>query len=164
MSTPRAAHTCLLFLSLTACKGEKEESGGPVCSPPALDAGTVSASVDGAAWTATEATWTPSGTAIQLNTVLAEGWRLTLVMNNAVPDLEAGETPIIREMTADGSEAWALLYPEAGGSYSSKDGIGGSAVVSSVDGDEIVGCFAFEGVGSGGTVAVEDGYFRALPL
>ncbi|MFZ5477873.1 MAG: hypothetical protein ACOZNI_13950 [Myxococcota bacterium] len=142
------------LLLLLAC--EPGASGG--CSVD-QEAGTAAALVDGEDWTGPGATWLWQGESLQINTVGAGDWWLSLVAQTTrdgdtlAAAVDAGAFPVDVSLTDGG---WATFYPPSGASYSSREG-SGELVVAEVDGDTLRACFSFEAVSDGETVTVEAG-------
>lgn len=134
-----------------------------------LGEGSVAALVDGEAWTASGGTWRWAGESLQVNTVGAGSWWLSLVAQTT-PDgasvraaVDAGELPVTVTLRAGADGGWATFYPDQGASYTTENADGGELEVVSVEGDSLRACFSFQaGSEEGGTVAVENGTMNVL--
>ena len=162
----RRAHLPLV-LALAACTDKGADSAGDSCDPGDVADGLIEAEVDGAAWTGAELQWSGTGAGLQLTSALGAGdtasdWRITLVANDSLDAIEAGDLPLTLPMDAAGEQAWALLYPAAGDSFSSKAGAGGAVTFAALDGDALRGCVAFDAAGSGGEASLSGGRFSAV--
>ncbi len=162
----RRAHLPL-FVALAACKDKGADSGAESCDPGSIADGSIEAEIDGAAWSGAELQWSATGPGLQLTSALGAGdaasdWRITLVANEGLDAIEAGDLPLTLEMDAAGARAWALLYPAAGDSFSSKEGAGGAVTFAALEGEALRGCVAFEAAGSGGALSLSGGRFSAL--
>jgi hypothetical protein len=130
------------------------------CDPGDLASGTAAATVDGAPWSATAATWTMSGSAIQINTS-GEGWAITLVArtdaSGATADARIGDGGTYDLL--DGG--FATIYPPSGLSFRSSSG---TLTLEPSEGDALLGCFDLTADGDDGTVVVSGGAVHATPL
>lgn len=153
----------LTLLALVGCP-----TGEDAVCPPADDlaSGEVTASLDGAAWSAADGYWFWSGTSLQVVTGSHGGWRLSMLgrttadgttVRDAVGD-DAFPVEVPLATGLDGG--WLLLYPDEGDSFASEKAAGGSWFITAVDGDELMGCFAAEISDDDRTIAVEDGLLR----
>lgn len=157
----------LLFL-LTACA---EKTNPATCDASGVESGTADATVDGEEWSAAAATWTLAGSSLQLNTEPAGGWRMSLVAQDtsdgasAEDALAAASFPIAFTVKTGEEGGFATFYPTDGSSFVTNNAEGGELTVSGMDGDELMGCFAFEAAtDEGDVVTIEAGEIRAVPL
>ncbi len=138
------------------------------CSIPwDLEPGTLEAHVDGQSWLASEAAWMESAGSIQITTSAGAGWMLSLLAqndvsgNSVVDAVNSGDLPM-EVLLGDGSEGgWALLYPDEGLSFATKNASGGTLFISAHDADELLGCVEFVAADDSTTVELKDGRFRA---
>jgi hypothetical protein len=160
---PPTSRVCVLVL-LAACQ---PNGGKGTCDVGDVATGQAVATVDGADWTGTGATWRLAGSSLQINTVASDGWMLSLVAQ-ATPDgttasdaLDAGEFPIDVTLKDGADGGWVLFYPDEGSSYGTQDTDGGTFTISGREGDDLLACFSFSAAsGDGGTVTVEGGTMR----
>lgn len=139
--------SALLSLSLQlAC-------GGDTCEPQGLADGAVTATVDGAAWAGSGATWSVAGDGVQLTTAEADGWRLTLVAaedeegQGVAAALVDGESLVVPL----GEGSFAALYPTGvAGSYAT-EAVGDGDAVLTRTGDVVAACFSFTASAADGT-------------
>ena len=142
--------------------------------PTTLEVGTAASSIDGEAWTSSEATWVSNGDGVQINTAEAGGWWITLVaqqtedgvtVGDAVDaDAQAKVLPARVTLHDGAAGGFATLYRTEGGSLTTAAG-GGTLWLTHADDDEIQGCFEFDATDRDGErVAVRRGGFRATPL
>lgn len=161
----RSARAGLLPLILAvACAKGKDDTGGEACDPSASGPGEARAEVNSAAWLGPDATWVASGDGVQITTSVGDGFRLTLVAYGVLDAISEGRLPQTAPMDAAGLEAWGVVYPEDGSSYSSKAGEGGSLTLFALEGDQLSGCFSFGAASGDEALRVSDGSFLALPL
>ena len=139
--------------------------GGSIECDTTLAVGATSLEVDGDVWNPGPATWMWSGSSLQVTVEKGGGYFMSVVAQKG-PDgesiadvVDAGGLPIEIDLSGDGG-GWAVLYPDQGSSFTSRDG-GGVLRVESIEGDELLGCVEFEGVSSDGAADVE-GSFSAL--
>lgn len=141
------------------------------CGADELASGSAEAKLDGADWSVTQVIWVAAGSAVQVTTPAADGWRFSIVAQataeqvTAVDALGTGEFPIEFPLDGNDSGGWALGYPDEGSSYSSEYG-GGTLVIEGKEGEDLLGCFEFTAGLEGDTSAVEvrEGKFRAQPM
>jgi hypothetical protein len=152
----------LLSLSLYGC-------GGECRAPTELLGGTLEGSLDGVAWSASDATWAEAGSAVQINHTMVDDHMLSIVLNSAsdtqaVLDLLAAEALPFEVLLGEGDAGgWAVVYTP-GGSYSTGNASGGSLTIADRDGDQLLGCLHFEAATNDGeSIVFEDGLFR-VPL
>jgi hypothetical protein len=157
----------LLTVFLFACAGEKGDTAS-TCQPGSPGAGTISATVDGADWSAADLTYLWAGESLQLTTSVSAGWRLSVVAQSAGGGepisqiIDAGAFPAEVRLEA-GKGGFAVLYPESGPSASTNNGDGGLLVITGeVDGD-LLGCLDFGAADDAGEVDLVGGVFRASP-
>lgn len=155
-----------MIVLLLACTGEP--SSADVCADAdALTAGSVVATLDGAAWSST-ATWLWQGDSLQVNTATADGWRFSIVAQTLAEDTtiksaaDAGSFPIEVQL-AEGGGGWALAYPDDGDSLTTGLG-GGTLTLSALEGDALYACFSFEAASAATTLSAESGAFNAEPF
>lgn len=143
-----------MLFALLACSGP--------CDADDLSSGSVSATIDGEAWSS-NAAWSASGDAAQLTTD-ADGWRITLVLYEdsmgTTPSALEGEGPWTFPLTSGTEGGFALLYPEGGGSLSSEPGAGGSLELW-VDGGDWLACFDVDAGDADGVTAHASGSVKA---
>lgn len=151
-----------MMLLLLACAGSSSQA---VCEDgDALDAGVVTATLDGADWEST-ATWVMGGESLQVNAAAADGWSLTLVAQATVEGvaivdaLDAGAYPVNVDLGADGG-GWVLAYPDEGDSLSSDAG-GGALSISAFDGETLQACFSFDVANDASELSASDGAVNA---
>jgi hypothetical protein len=141
-----------LLAFLVACGG-----GPDPCHAADLASGSGEAEIDGADWNGTGLTWSPQGSSIQVSG--GDGsFTITLVARTSTDGVTADEAMAGSFDLADGG--FATVYPSSGASYRSASGtldLGGR------DGDDLLGCFAFDASGDDGEVSVTSGRFRAAP-
>lgn len=147
----------LLFL-LFACDPDP-------CDPSALSAGDIEATINEDIWNGAGASWLPAGDGIQIVSELSEGWRITLVANNNESSFPVGEALDALPLTVSlaGSDGFALVYPESGGSLTSRDHPeGGTLTLVDIDEGEVLSaCFSFTASGDGRVLRFKDGLLRA---
>ena len=142
--------------------------------PTTLEAGTASASIDGQPWSSRKATWVSTGDSLQINTMQAGGWWITLVAQRTEEGVSIREAieaasgdPDARERIPllDGDAGgFATLYRTEGSSLTTADG-GGTLWITQANDNEIQGCFEFDAIDrEGEQVAVRRGGFRSAPL
>ena len=154
----------LVALWLLGCADEAatDEGGCAVDAAP----GTASATVDGEDWTGGGATWQWAGESLQLNTVGAGSWWMSLVAQTTTDGatlkaaVDAGAFPLTISLVDGG---WATFYPDSGGSLSSQSG-DGELVLTDASATSLRGCFWFEASADAATVTVEDGAIDAEVL
>ena len=151
-----------MLLVLVACAGSSSQA---VCDDgAALDAGVVTATLDGAAWESA-ATWVMGGESMQVNAAAADGWSLTLVAQTTVEGeaitdaLGAGSYPVNVDLGPDGG-GWVLAYPSDGDSLSSDSG-GGTLSFSEFDGAALQACFSFDVANDHAALSASDGAVNA---
>lgn len=154
----------LLPALLLGCAPDKADTGGLDCDPSAAAPGEAQAELNGEPWLGPDAAWSPSGDGVQITTSLGEGYRLTLVAYGVQDAISDGRLPQTLPMDAAGLEAWGLLYPEDGASFSSKAGEGGQLTVFAVEGDLLSGCFDFGAAAGDEALRVSGGRFLAEAL
>lgn len=152
-----------MMLLLLACAAGS--SSQAVCEDgAALDAGVVTATLDGADWEST-ATWVMGGESLQVNAAAFDGWSLTLVAQTTVDGvaitdaLDAGSYPVNVDLGPDGG-GWVLAYPSDGDSLSSDSG-GGTLSFSAFDGDTLQACFSFDVANGSTALSASDGAVNA---
>ncbi len=151
----------LLALILSAgCAGAEEEEAA-CTAPDLLPQETMQATVDDAGWSTTGVGWNWSGSSIQITTPAADGWRFTIVALTITEGVTPEDATLPFDVTLDGDGGWAVAYSDAGESYSSEDGSGGSLTVTEITDSELYGCVSFGAADASGSVAVEDGAIRA---
>jgi hypothetical protein len=152
----------MLLVLLLACTSD----GGSKATNCTVDAaeGTAVATVDGEAWEGGGATWVWAGDSLQVNTVGAGSWWMSLVAQTTADGdtvkaaVDSGALPATIDLGGDGG--WATLYPADGASYSSRNG-SGELVIIEADDASVQACFTFEAAGDGDPVVVEDGSLDA---
>lgn len=149
----------LLFL-LFACKTDD-------CDASSLAPGDITASINENLWSGAGASWMPAGEGIQIVTELSEGWRVTLVANFDENGFPVGEGLLALPSTVSlaGSDGFALVYPESGGSLTSRDHPeGGTLTLQSLSEEDVLtACFSFTASGSGRVLRFTDGLLLASP-
>lgn len=147
-------------MTAAACAGADDEDGFD-CSVNASE-GTIEGTLDGEDWGA-DATWTEAGDGVQVVTSVSDGWRLTIVAQQALDAVSDDALPI--EVDLGGDEGFVTVYPEAGGSSWTSAGASGSMVLDGVSGDVLSGCLSFDAVSSDGDeVSLDGGSFQAVAL
>lgn len=152
-----------LALALSACTVES------TCNAEALEPGEVEGTLDGAAWTASAATWIASGSSVQIVTADAGQGRVTLVAqktsagDDLATALDAGVFPVEVALKSGLEGGFATFYPSTGSdSFATDNAEGGNLVLTALEGDELLGCFGFvAGSEAGDTLALDEGAFRA---
>ena len=151
----------MLLALLLACSSDGSKAAN--CSVDAA-AGTAAAVVGGEEWEGGGATWVWAGESLQVNTVGAGSWWLSLVAQATTDGetvkaaVDAGALPATVDLGGDGG--WATLYPADGASYSSRNG-SGELVIVEADDTSVHACFTFEATGDGAPVVVEEGSLDA---
>ena len=163
-SAPCAGLLAAPLLFAAACSGEKGDTAGSFCDASAASAGEALAEINSGAWRGPDATWVPSGDGVQVTTSIGDGYRMTLVAYGVQGAISEGRLPLTLTMDAAGLDAWAVVYPESGSSFSSKAGEGGSLTLSAVEGDLLSGCFEFGAAAGDEALRVSGGSFLANPL
>ena len=137
----------MLMMALAGCAAEKDE-GADTCTV-SVDDGAIEASVDGDAWSA-DATWTEAGEGVQVVTTTSDGWRLTIVAQQALAEIEVGDLPVSVDLAGDAG--FVTAYPESGdASFSSSEGSGSLSFTALEDG-RLSGCFTAEAASADGDV------------
>lgn len=153
----------LVALLLSACA----EEAGTCGDAEDLAEGAVAAQVDGAAWEAAGTTWLWQGTRLQVNTEAGGGWRISMLLESAADGTalsDAVDAGLPVDVTlGDGAGGWALVYPDAGDSYSTDAADGGTVTLTDVGDAGTRACFSFTAAQDGGeSVSFTDGAFSAV--
>lgn len=157
-------HFRLLPLTiLLACAGTK----GGAC--PVGETDGISATVDGAAWSASDVSWDSSAGVIHIvNSSEGAGWISLVAMTTtdgaeAGTALDNGELPLTVTLKAGVEGGFVVWYTEDGESASTSEGGEGTLTLSGQDGDALSGCLSFTAGPDGADVSFEDGQFTAQP-
>lgn len=149
-----------LGLALAGCAGDATEEDR-TCTVSA-EAGQMELTLDGEAW-ASDATWSEAGDGVQVISTLADGWRFTIVAQQALTEVEVGSFPVEIDLSVDAG--FITAYPESGDASFSSSGGSGTLTLTDREDDLLSGCFQAElGSGDGGVLVVEDGGFVAERL
>lgn len=151
-------------LALSACA-----EAGNACGNDELDAGGVAGTLDGADWTAADATWIASGSSVQIVTADAGAGRVTLVAQTTTDGedlaaaLDAGAFPVEVTLKSGAEGGFATFYPSTGSdSYATGNADGGRLVLTALQEDELFGCFGFTAATEDGdALTLDGGAFRA---
>ena len=146
-----------LGLALVGCAGEASEEDG-TCTVSA-GTGRMELTLDGEAW-ASDATWSEAGDGVQVISTLADGWRFTIVAQQALTEVEVGSFPVEIDLSVDAG--FITAYPEDGDASFSSSGGSGTLSLTAREDDLLSGCFEAElGSGDGDVLEVEGGGFVA---
>lgn len=140
----------------------------PGCELEALSDGAVVADLDGEAWEGGGASFLWGGEGVQVNTVRTNGWMLTLKLESTIDGttlreaMEGEELPVEVALAEDGLSGWLVAYPESGGSYTSKNALGGSVTLASLSETSLAACFdVVVQAGDGEEIEILRGQMRA---
>jgi hypothetical protein len=144
---------------LVCASGCQSETGDrDLCSfPSEVAEGQGEATIDGDLWQGADVAWTESGSGLQITTGMSDGWRMTVVIRGEGLDEDG-----LGRISLDGTDGWALIYPESGSSYSSQTGEGSLDLVQ--NSDVVQACLEVEASGEDGSVVVEQAYLHAEAL
>lgn len=154
----------LLLLLLSAC-GPKATGS---CPTDPVDG--ISATVDGAAWSASEVTWSLTGESVHLvSTSEDAGWLSVVAQTTAdgttvAAALDAGAFPIEVTLQSGLEGGFATWYSADNDASATTEGGGGTLTLSAEDDAGLTGCIAFTAGPDGGSVDFQDGQFTATPL
>jgi hypothetical protein len=123
------------LLSLFACTPAED-----ACAPE-LPAGEAAATVDGADFTSSDATWQFAGAAVQLNASGADGAALSFVLQTTSTgeSLDVAVAPFSVDLS-DAGGGWITYYPDTGDSLTTQAGSGTLEVVAFED--TLSACFS----------------------
>jgi len=140
-------------------------------APTDLRGGVMEATIDGEAWLTDLASWSETGSSLNINVDRTNGYTISLVVQtvmdgrNVLDLLDQEELPL-EVMLGDGEDGgWAVVYVEGeSGSYSTTEGAGGALTIAEREGDQLLGCVNFgAGSNAGETIELADGFFRVAP-
>jgi hypothetical protein len=138
------------------------------CEADALEDGAVLADLDGEAWEGGGASFLWGADGVQVNTVRTNGWMLTLKLESTIDGatlreaMEGDALPVEVALSEDGLSGWLMAYPESGGSYTSKNEMGGSITITSLSEAALSVCFdAVVQAGDGEQIDISSGQMRA---
>ncbi len=149
---------------LTACEPKAGQAG---CEPEEVEG--VVATVDGAAWSAGDVSWSDAGDSVHLVSASeGAGWISVVALTtttgeNVVAAMDAGAFPVEITLKTGAEGGFAIWYTEEATSSSTTEGGEGLLTLTSQDGDQLAGCLAFDAGVDGGEVSFADGAFLADP-
>lgn len=164
-------HNTLRWMALAGlaagCAGKGEDTGA--CAPTAA-AGSLDATVDGAAFSTATATVQAAGEGFQIVTAPENGLRFTIVAQRTVDGVaaleaaEGGALPVEIPLTEGAEGGFALAYRDGeSGSFQTAAGGGGRLTLTAWSDAGAAGCVSFDAENSAGDrVSVEAGSFDAL--
>ena len=140
-------------------------------APTDLRGGVMEATIDGQAWSTLVASWSETGSSLNINVDRTDGYTISMVLQtimdgrNVLDLLDQDELPFDVTLGDGEDGGWAVVYVEGeSGSYSTTEGVGGSITIAEREGDQLLGCLYFgAGSNAGETVDLADGLFRVAP-
>ena len=154
-----------LLASLQACSDECQ-------APDDLAAGSLEATIDGQAWSTTAASWSATGSSLNVNVDRTEGYTISMVVQSAIDTrnvldlIDQDDFPIEITLGEGEDGGWAVVYVEGQStSYSTTEGAGGSMTIAERSGDQLMGCVAFAAnTNDGDAFVLADGFFNLTPF
>ncbi len=138
------------------------------CDAEVLEEGSVGADMDGDAWEGGGASFLWGEDGVQINTVRTNGWMLTLKLDSTLDGaslreaMDSASLPVEVLLAEDGLSGWLTAYPETGGSFSSKNALGGAVTLTSLSENSLAACFdAVVEAGDGEQIELSSGEMRA---
>ncbi len=142
------------------------------CQPPSdLLSGSIEATIDGQAWSTAAATWSETGSSLNVNVDRTDGYTISMVVQSAIDSrnvldlLDQDDLPIEITLGEGEDGGWAVVYVEGQStSYSTTVGAGGSMSIVEQEGDQLAGCVSFgASTNDGDELQLTDGFFRLVP-
>ncbi len=150
-----------LALSLYGC-------GGECRAPDDLGSGTLEGSLDGAAWSTSDATWAETGEQLLIGHSMVDGIMMSAVIHTTADSrpvqdlLEREEFPFDVILGEGEDGGWVTVYREGEtASFHTQNAAGGTLTIASREGDDLLGCLHFSAAtNEGDSVGFEDGFFQ----
>lgn len=153
--------TAILSLALLPACSEK---AGSTCEDPGAG---ISATVDGAPWSAAGVSWLASGESVQVLTTEEGAGRMTVVAQlttdgaGVAEALEAGTFPIEVTLKTGTEGGFVTWYTPESDSMATTEGGEGTLTLAGLEEGRLWGCLSFTAGPDGAGVTVEDGSFSA---
>jgi hypothetical protein len=132
-----------------------------------LGSGVLEGTLDGQAWTTTDAAWAEAGASLQLGHSMVDGVMMSIVINSAsdtqpVQDLLEREELPFDVILGEGEDGgWVTVYRDGStSSFHTQNAAGGIMTFAAREGDDLLGCMHFEAAtNDGDSISFEDGLF-----
>lgn len=141
-------------------------------APGDLRGGVMEATIDGQPWSTDAATWSETGSSLNVNVNRTDGYTISMVLQSAIDTrnvldmLDLDDLPIEVTLGEGEDGGWAVVYIEGESqSYATNNGAGGVLTIVERDGDQLLGCVHFgASTNDGVSMSLEEGFFRLAPF